>query len=247
MNATVTWRPGLRTASLCNADETATAPARYDIYRNIHKALRAYMNAVLVRVGAMDTDDEAEMRDVLKEVREMLNFCLSHLEHEDRYVHAAMEALCGGASARTSRDHRQHIDEIRRLEAHIEGLSCANASSRSALALNLYRHLALFVAENMEHMHVEETENNGVLWAYYSDAEIHEIETALVSSIPPETTATALRWMVPHLNPTERASLLRGMRDAMPSDVFSGILATLEPYLDDRSWDRLMNGLGKAA
>ena len=35
--------------------------------------------------------------------------------------------------------------------------------------------LALFIAENFEHMHYEETEHNAVLWAHYTDAELAEL------------------------------------------------------------------------
>ena len=32
--------------------------------------------------------------------------------------------------------------------------------------------LALFIADNFQHMHVEETAHNAVLWARYTDAEL---------------------------------------------------------------------------
>ena len=79
-------------------------------------------------------------------------------------------------------------------------------------ALRLYRHLALFVAENFQHMHIEETVNNAALWACYSDAELLEIHGRLLASMPPQEHLLVARWMVPALSPVERAGMLNGGR-----------------------------------
>jgi hypothetical protein len=55
----------------------------------------------------------------------------------------------------------------------------------SCAALQLYRHPARFVAENFEHMQVEETVHNEALWAHYTDAELKALHDRLRASIPP--------------------------------------------------------------
>ena len=50
------------------------------------------------------------------------------------------------------------------------------------MALRVQRQLALFVAENLHHMQIEETTHNDLLWESYSDAEIQANEQRLVAS-----------------------------------------------------------------
>ena len=84
--------------------------------------------------------------------------------------------------------------------------------------------MALFVAENFEHMHVEETEHNAVLWAHYTDAELIAIERELVASIPPQAMMAALHWFMPALNAPERAAMLGDMKAGMPPEPFAAVL-----------------------
>ena len=53
------------------------------------------------------------------------------------------------------------------------------SSLREVAALRLYRHLALFVADNLQHMHVEETENHATLIECYSEEDARDIGRAL--------------------------------------------------------------------
>lgn len=70
------------------------------------------------------------------------------------------------------------------------GSSDPGSDSEVAAMLGLLeRLLALFVADDVQHMHVEETAHDAVLWAHYSDDELMAIEQAIVASIPPPATS----------------------------------------------------------
>ena len=87
---------------------------------------------------------------------------------------------------------------------------------RHGLANALYGQLALFIADNFHHMHVEETAHNAVLWARYTDGELMAIHDALVASIPPAEMMHTARWLVPFMNPVERAGLLGDIINGAP-------------------------------
>ncbi|MBV1790155.1 hypothetical protein KQ940_19030 [Marinobacterium sp. D7] len=53
-------------------------------------------------------------------------------------------------------------------------------------SLQHHRNLAIFVAENLQHMHVEETLNACILWEQFSDEQILAIEKQLVESLTPD-------------------------------------------------------------
>ena len=223
----------------------AQAP-RVDMYGGIHKALRAMMADTLLAVGRMDTDDALELAQVTERVLTLLDSCASHLKHENEFVHAAIEARAPGASERIAHEHDEHEKEIASLAGAVAELRGCGAEQRAAVALDLYRALSLFVAENYQHMHVEETAHNAVLWARYTDAELLEIHDRLVASIPPAEMMAVARWMVPFMNPAERAGLLGGIRQNAPAPAFQAILDTVRPHLTESEWAKLARALDLA-
>jgi len=223
-----------------------TAP-RLDLYAGIHKALRALMADTLLAVGRMDTDDALELAQTTGRLLQLLDFCSAHLQHENAFVHPALEARAPGASEAVAHEHEAHAHGIAGLRALTGQLRQARAAERAGMALGLYRQLALFVAENFQHMHVEETAHNAVLWSHYTDAELAGIHTALVASIPPEEMMFTLRWLVPFMNPAERAAMLADMRAHAPAPAFAAALQTVQPHLTEREWHKLARSLGLAA
>lgn len=220
---------------------------RLDLYAGIHKALRALMADTLLALGRTDTDDALELAQASQRVMELLDFCASHLQHENDFIHAAMEARAPGASEAIAHEHEEHERHI----GELSGLACAllklEAKQRASATLELYRQLALFIASNFQHMHVEETAHNAVLWSRYTDAELAELHAALVASIPPQEMMYVVRWLVPFMNPAERIAMMADMRAHAPAPAFAAALDTVRPHLSDREWAKLTRGLGLPA
>ena len=223
----------------------AAAP-RVDLYAGIHKALRALMADTLLAVGRMDSDDALELARVTQRVLELLDFCRSHLRHENDFVHPALEARAPGASGQIAHEHEEHLQAIVALAGQTTALLQCAPAFRAAGALALYRALSLFIAHNFVHMHVEETAHNAVLWARYTDAELIAIHDALVAAIPPEEMMFVLRWMVPFMNPAERAAMLGDMRAHAPAPAFAAALDVVRPHLSEREGAKLDVALGLA-
>ena len=225
---------------------SASAP-RFDIYTTIHKALRALMSDTLLALGRMDCEDTLEFAQVTQRVQQLLEFCHAHLNHENDFVHAAMEARAGGSSSQIADEHVEHVTSIQALARQTTALLQGPAAQRADHALALYRALALFIAHNFVHMNEEETVHNEVLWRHYTDAEIVDIHNALVGSIPPEDMMFVMRWMVPHMNPAERLAVLTDVRAHAPAPAFAATLDIARPHLSEREWTKLCEGLGLAA
>ena len=224
----------------------AAAP-RVDLYAGIHKALRAVMADTLLALGRMDHDDALELAQTTQRVLELLEFCRSHLQHENDFVHAAMESRAAGSSGQIAHEHKEHVEAIEQLANRTTALLQCELAARAERTLALYRALSLFIAHNFEHMHVEETAHNAVLWARFTDAELMEIHGALVASIPPEEMMFVVRWMVPFMNPAERTAMLADMRAHAPAPAFTAALDVIRPHLSEREWTKLANSLGLSA
>jgi hypothetical protein len=218
--------------------------ARFDIYAFIHKGLRACFAHTLVAVGRLDWTDSDEVAFVLGEVDDLLAFCRSHLAKENRFVHTAMESRRPGSTLQGGQDHVHHEQDIATLTALCESLRRLPALRRENAARDLYRELARFVAENLEHMAMEEREHNRVLWETHSDDEIRAIEGAIVASLTPEDSRLSLGWMVRAMSAGERAGFLGAIRQSAPAEAFNGMLQMTRSLLEARDRQKLDAALG---
>ena len=222
-------------------------PERYDMYAQIHKGLRSFMMHTLEKLGRTDPRDASESQEALDALRALLGLCRTHLEKENAFVHAALEARRPGSTAKIALEHVHHERSIAALEEAARELEQVADEARAAAALALYRALALFIAENFEHMHVEETAMNALLWEAYDDAELAGIERAIVASIAPAQATLVARWMLPALDSAERAAKLALMQANAPREAFAGVLAMLKQHLSERDWYKLGAALGPTA
>jgi hypothetical protein len=219
------------------------ARQRLDIYRPIHKALRSFICDTMLRVGRLDCADAQETSQVLAQARAMATFYIGHMRHEDEFVHPAMEAHGPGSADAIEVEHGHHEAACQRIVALSTSAGQAHGAEREALVHQLYQHIALFLGETLEHMHVEETDHNAVLWKHYSDAQILAMDHAIVASLGDEEKGLGMRWMLPALSPSERVQLLRGMQGAVPPEVFAGMCAFFETLLAPADWRKLAAAL----
>jgi hypothetical protein len=235
----------LTTASAAPTPDHDAAP-RVDLYAPIHKALRHFMTDTLHRIGRLDVCDAGDMARTLGQLDTLLDLCTSHVHHENDFMHPAIEARQPRGASRTADDHIDHLESMAALRGEVLALQRAAGSRRPVLALGLYRHLALFVAENFQHMHFEETHNNAALWAHYTDAELLDLHDRLLASIPPAENMQIGRWMVPALSPVERALIVGSMKSTAPAPAFDAMLDVIRPHLDNAAWKKLARAIGLA-
>lgn len=221
-----------------------TTTTRFDIYALIHKGLRACLTQTLVSVGRLDWTDSGEVAAVMNEVAELLEFCRQHVDKENTYVHAAMESRRPGSAALANGDHAHHLHDIDALSTQAFTIRRLPVLRREHAVHTLYQSLARFVAENIEHMAMEEREHNRILWETHSDAEIMAIEQAIVASQKPDDAMRSLRWMLTAMQPTERAGFLSVLRSNAPAEMFDGLLQMLRSLLPERDLLKLYAALG---
>jgi len=219
--------------------------ARIDLYASIHKALRSFMADTLGAVGRMDVDDAAETDAVLAQLRSLLDLLEHHAQLEDGFIHAAMEQRRPGSSSGCGAGHERQRSVLRDLRGLADAVASGSAP-RAATAAELYRQLSLAVAENLAHMHEEETAHNAVLWAGFTDEELAAIHDRIVASIDPREMAQVIRWMAPSLTPSERATLFGALQAKAPAEVFHRLLEAARPHLPPRDWNKLVFGIAAA-
>jgi len=136
------------------------------------------------------------------------------------------------------------VREIAHLQGSVRQAREAQGQACTQALMSLYLALALFVAENLQHMHMEETAHNEALWVTHTDAELGELHDRLVQSVPPEEMVGVLRWMLPSVSHTERLGMLQDMRSKMPPQGFDAVLQLAREALPIHDWAALCRALG---
>ena len=221
------------------ADPRPEGAERFDLYAQVHKGLRAFMCATLVDFGRIDAADDQQAKALLDQLDELLEFCSGHIDKENDFVHAALAVREPGTALRIADEHAAHADAIEQLRAHAHTLACTRGGARRQAATRLYRALAVFVAENLAHMELEESQCNALLWAAFSDTELAELHGRIVAATAPEQMALSARWIVPNLTNAERDALLVGVRATLPAPAFNGLLDLIRPHLPAPEQQRL--------
>ncbi|MBI3382799.1 MAG: hypothetical protein HY019_12405 [Aquabacterium sp.] len=224
-------------------DQALDHSQRFNLYQGVHKGLRAFMADTLVRVGSTDYTDAQERQEAADVVRTLLHICGEHLKHENDFLHTAMERRAPGSSASCAQEHVEHVANIDALSGCLRQALAATEVQQASAWQRLYQLLSLFVADNYEHMLLEEREHNAVLWRHFSDEELIEIHDALLASVPADEMAHHFRWILPQLSHPERVEMLSGMRQGMPPEVFASQLDMARPLLNARAWHKLQAAL----
>jgi hemerythrin-like domain-containing protein len=232
------------------SQETALAiPAlpQVDIYGPVHKGLRFTQCGLLTRMGSVDLLDKTSRQMLLDDLEGLFCMIESHMHHEDRFIHPALERRRAGSSAGLDDAHEAHRRDIIELRALATALESALATSAPAIARRLYQKFSAFVADDFEHMRVEEEVIQPLLEELYSREELLSIEEALVASIPPDVMMAFLRVMVPAICPEERVKLLSKPKAEMPAEVFENVLAVVRLTLSEFEYQDLARRLDQAA
>ncbi|QHE88505.1 hemerythrin domain-containing protein [Hydrogenophaga sp. BPS33] len=220
-----------------------TGQGRFNLYAGIHKALRAFMVDTLTAIGRTDPANPAGVAHTAQQTLALLGLFEGHLQHENGFVHPALDARCPGVASRIAGEHVEHEHHIAHLRSVTQALAQGDTREREAALYALYLGMARFVADNLQHMHIEETVHNPALWAAYSDEELIAIHDALVAAVTPEHMALVTRWMLPNLNAPERLEMMQGMRASAPPPAFQGMVDAARGLLPQADWVQLARGL----
>jgi hypothetical protein len=212
------------TENVPDATTATDAPVEtIDLYRDIHKAIRAELFATTVQAGSLDPSDHRSRVDLATRTDGLVWLLQTHAEHEDTGIQPAIEVHLPELAERIVADHHE-------LEARIVGLQDMAATiaeaggpgARSA-GQGLYVELAAFTSAYLAHQDLEEREVMPGLATALGPELVLGIHVGIISSIPPADMARSLALMIPAMNVDDRTELLGGVQATAPADVFAGV------------------------
>ena len=225
---------------------TASLPS-VDLYGPVHKGLRLALTNMLTRLGTASGGEREQLWELVDDLDGVLFLFDRHVAHEEEHIHPALDALSPGASWRVEADHAEHAEHAARLQRLGAALIDASPERAPAILRTLHLDFSSFVADNLMHMHLEETVVQPLLESLMSPEDLQRLEIEIVSSIGPEVMMAFMRVMVPANDPVTRAMMLAGAQQGVASEVFLDVLQAFRPTLSELDWMDLIARLGLAA
>lgn len=202
-----------------------------DLYRDIHKGIRAELFAVTSTAGSVDPADRCDRAALADHVAAVAAVLESHAHHEDAFIDPVLDRHLPDLASTINSDHE-------RLEAMfasvtdlaVSAVDVAGGEQRRLLHL-LHLDLARFTSAYLEHIDLEERTVMQRLPLLIGTDEVAAIHGAIVGSIPPEEMARSLSFMLPAMNVDDRTELLGGVRAAAPPEAFEATMGLARSVL----------------
>jgi hypothetical protein len=208
------------------ADPTtgAAAPVEtIDLYRDIHKGIRAELFATTVQAGTVDPSDRQSRLDLATRTEGLVWLLETHAEHEDAGIQPAIEVHLPEVAERIVADHHALEARILGLRDMAATIADGNGAGARAAGQGLYVELAAFTSAYLAHQDLEERVVMPGLAAALGPELVLGIHVGILSSIPPADMARSLALMFPAMNVDDRTELLGGVQATAPAEVFAGI------------------------
>ncbi|MFI5043650.1 MAG: hemerythrin domain-containing protein [Acidimicrobiales bacterium] len=217
----------------------------HDLYRDIHKAIRAELFAVTVDAGRTAPDDLLGRRALASHVTAIMTQLVDHAEHEDAAIQPVLERELPYLAECVEIDHAT-------LEARIAGLADQAASIAEPGAEDgrrslhrLYVELASFTSAYLIHQDVEEREIMPALETAIGFEAVLGLHQAIIGAIPPAELAQSLAIMLPAMNVEDRVEMLGGMAQGAPPEVFEGVWSLAGSVLEPADFAAVGARLGR--
>jgi hypothetical protein len=224
-------------------ETAALETVTFDIYRNIHKGIRAGLFSVTQAVGSLDPHDAAAVRTAAERWNDMVELLVAHAEHEDQFVQPVIERFNPGYAAEIAEAHPRLESQMAELEVLADRAADSCPEQARILTHRLYLGLASFTAEYLQHQEFEEFEVMVMLSQHLPFEELLAVDNAIVASIEPDMMAKFATLMLPAMNIEDQTDLFEGARLGVPPEVFQGMLLLAQSVLEPASYDTLARRL----
>lgn len=214
-----------------------------DMYRDVHKGIRAGLFAVTQSAGQVDPHDQDAVRAVGAAWTDMVQMLVEHAEHEDNFVQPVIERFNPEYAEEIAIAHPRLEAQMAELEVLADRAAGACPEQARILTHRLYLGLASFTSEYLRHQEFEEFEVMVMLSQHVSAEELRALDNAIVASISPERLAASAVLMLPAMNIEDQTELYSGARDGVPPEMFQGMLMLAEAVLEPAEYDALRGRL----
>jgi hypothetical protein len=195
---------------------------RENLFRPIHKGIRAMLYGLGGRMQSIDFADSDDGTRFVAELRHELGDSLSncilcllryHSRHEEKDLFSAVRVHDPDVVDLVMKEHADVSRRVRDVGKTCEQfLALRSPERRLELGDRLTQEVNdLFVAY-LAHLNNEEALLVPVMWQWFSDAQLRAMRAQFYDSLPLPLFETWMRWTLPAMNLPELVVLFKGLR-----------------------------------
>jgi hypothetical protein len=202
-----------------------------DLYRDIHKGIRAELFAITTAAGTVDPACPLDRTALADHITSVAGVLEAHAHHEDAFIQPALELHFPDLAEQISSDHDRLEATFARVTDLARSAVEAGPLDQRRLTHLLYLDLAGFTSQYLVHQDLEERVVMPRLESAIGNEATGALHGTIVSSIPPDELARSLAFMLPAMNLDDRTEMLSGIRMAAPPEAFAGVLGLARSVL----------------
>ncbi len=208
---------------------------RYRFYRE-HKYV-SFMLTEYERLLAKTDFTSLSAVNALKEPLNLLHALMSgHAAYENSAIHELLRQKGSTTHQSIEKDHGEHEQQF---EAFTIGLAnitnCDDEQMRLSLGYIFYLSFRFFVAENLRHIHIEETVIMPELQKYYSDEELSCVEAKTYEHMTSLQMIQMMEHLFPHMDLNDKIFFLGDIKKTQPEKFAYAWLGVVNNFtIDER-------------
>ncbi len=221
---------------------------RVNIFNQIHKGLRAALYDTAISLQQADFTSEAEADEVLAKIKEVVMLFDEHAHKEDTYILPAILQFEPSVVDSFEQEHVTDLALSHQLSTAVSQFeNLLKPEDRAEAGKKINIDFVSFLVFNLQHMAREEDILNRLLWRYYSDAEILQIQQRIVQNTQPWHQDFYSKWMLRGINHVEAALWLQSVQRAAPEVVYQTLFTKARQELPESRFKKLVETLSETA
>lgn len=189
---------------------------RYQFYRE-HKYVSAALNDLERLIAKTDFRNTQETMIVKETYLELMEMLKAHAFYENDRLHGLLKRKHSNIHEHAEADHAQQEEQLFEIQRLIEAiLNASSDEEKLGLGYRLYLTYRKFVADNLIHLHEEETIILPELQRLYTDEELKQVEAETYCAMTSEDLAYMMRTLFPHMNSSDRIAFLADIQEVQP-------------------------------
>lgn len=214
---------------------------RYNSFNVIHKGLRAALYHTALQLQQTDFTEDEQTEEAVNKVKEIVLLFEGHAHKEDTFVLPAINEYEPSVVAAFEGEHVEDEKLGQELNASVEKvLSSSSAVEKIISGRELSEAFVRFMVFNLTHMAKEEDIINKILWRYYSDDEIKQLDGKIVASVEPWMLNLYSTWMLRGISNNEAINWLKGIRQKSPEVVYKTLVQKAEQELPKKRFEKII-------
>lgn len=189
---------------------------RYKFYRE-HKYVSAALNDVERLIARTDFRDSKAVAQVSESFEDLVQMLKGHAQYENERLHALLKQKHSYVYDHAEKDHADQDEQMSEIKRLIDQVAqCQAEEEKIEAGYRLYLAYRKFVADNLSHLHEEETKILPELQRLYSDKELQQVEAITYNEMTPDQIVEMTAILFPHMNSSDRKAMLCDIQSLQP-------------------------------